>query len=110
MSSPVFAGITAAFAALVFVSGVILVLLWGLLLPLMPRLCCAYRQLLLHLAHRHFLLLNLGLLIADGLLGTRVTAHKFFDERLVLRVARWLVLNLVSGVASVVLFAAHIWI
>ena len=29
--SPVFSGITAAFAALVFVSGVILVLLWGLL-------------------------------------------------------------------------------
>ena len=38
VSSPVFAGITAAFAALVFVSGVILVLLWGLLLPLLPRL------------------------------------------------------------------------
>ena len=38
VSSPVFAGITADFAALVFVSGVILVQLWGLLLPLMPRL------------------------------------------------------------------------
>ena len=53
VSSPVFSGITAAFAALVFVSGVILVLLWRLLLPLLPRLCCAHRQLLLHLAHRH---------------------------------------------------------
>ena len=108
VSSPVFAGITVAFAALVFVSGVKLVLLWGLLLPLLPRLCRAHCQLLLHLAHRHFLLLNLGLLIADGLLGARVTAHKFFDERLVLRVARWLVLNLVSGVASIVLAAAHL--
>ena len=39
VSSPVFSGITAAFAALVFVSGVILLLLWGLLLPLLPRLC-----------------------------------------------------------------------
>ena len=108
VSSPVFAGITAAFAALVFVSDVILVLLWGLLLPLMPRLCCAYHQLLLHLAHRHLLLLNLGLLVADCLLGARVSVCKFFDERLVLRVARWLVLNLVSGVASVMLAVAHL--
>ena len=89
VSSPVFAGINAAFAALVFVSGVILVLLWGLLLPLLPQLCRAHRQLLLHLAHLHRLLLNLGLLVADGLLGARVTVRKFFDECLVLRVARW---------------------
>ena len=108
VSSPVFAGITTAFAALVFFSGVILVLLWGLLLPLLPQLCCAHCQLLLNLAHRHRLLLKLGLLVADILLGARVTARKFLDERLVLRVARWLVLNLVSGVASVVLAAAHL--
>ena len=55
---PFFAGTTAAFAALVFVSDVILVLLWGLLLPLMPRLCHAHCQLLLHLAHCHRLMLN----------------------------------------------------
>ena len=91
-----------------FFSGVILLLLWGLLLPLLPRLRCAHRQLLLHLVHCHRLLLDLGLLVADGLLGARVTARKFFDERLVLRVARWLVLNLVSGVDSVVLAAAHL--
>ena len=91
-----------------FVSGVILVLLWGLLLPLLPRLRHAHRQLLLHLAHLHCLLLNLGLLVADCLLDARVPARKFFDERLVLRVARWLVLNLVRGVASVVLAAAHL--
>ena len=108
MSSPAFAGITAAFAALVFVSGVLLVLLWYLLLPLMPRLCRAHCQLLLHLDHRHRLLLNLGLLVADCLLGARVPACKFFDERLVLRVSRWLVLNLVSGVASVLLDAARL--
>ena len=106
---PVYAGITAAIAALVFVSIVILVLLWGLLLlPLLPRLCCAHCQLLLHLVHRHRLLPDLGLLVADSLLGARVTARKFLDERLVLCVARWLVLNLVSGVASVVLAAAHL--
>ena len=103
-----FSGIPAALAALVFVSVVILVLLWGFLLPLLPRLCRAHRQLLLHLAHRHCLLLNLGLLVADCLLGARVPARKFFDERLVLRVTCWLVLNLVSGVASVVLAAAHL--
>ena len=108
VSSPFFVGITAAFAALVFVSGVILVLLWGLLLPLLPRLCHAHRQLLLHLDHHHRLLSNLGLLVADGLLGARVPARKFFDERIVLRVARWLVLNLVSDVASVVLAEAHL--
>ena len=107
VSSPVFSGITAALAALIFVSGVILVLLWGLLLPLLPRLRRAHCQLLLYLAHRHCLLLDLGLLVADGLLSARVTACKFFDERLVLRVSRWLVLNLVSGVAFVVLAAAH---
>ena len=72
------------------------------------RWCRAHRQLLLHLAHRHRLLLNLGLLVADGFLGARVTACKLFDELLVLRVACWLVLILVSGVASVVLAAAHI--
>ena len=108
VSSSVFADITAAFAALVFVSGVILVLLWGLLLPLLPQLCCAHCQLLLNLAHRHRLLLNLGLLVADCLLGSQVPACKFFDVRLVLRVARWLVLNLVSGVASVVLAAVYL--
>ena len=58
VSSPVFAGITTAFEARVFVSGVILVLLWGLLLPLLPQFCRAHRQLLLHLAPRHLLLLN----------------------------------------------------
>ena len=58
VSSPVFAGITAAFAALVFVSGVILVLLWGLLFPLLTRLFRAHCQLLFHLDHRHRLLLN----------------------------------------------------
>ena len=68
VSSPVFAGITAALAALVFVSVGILVMLWGLLL-LLPRLCRAHRQLLLHLAHRHCLLLDLCLLVADGFLG-----------------------------------------
>ena len=92
-----------------FVSGVILVLLWGLLLPMLPRLFRAHRQLLLHLAHHHRLFLNLGLMVADGLLGARVTARKFFYERLVLRVACWLVLNLVSGVGSVVLAAAHLY-
>ena len=80
-----------------------MVLLWGLLLPLMPRLRRAHIQLLLHLAHRHRLLLYLGLLVADCFLGAQVTACKFFGERLVLRIARWLVLNLVSGVAFVVL-------
>ena len=105
---PVYVGITAALAALVFVSGVILVLLWGLLLPLLPRLRCAHCQLLLHSAHRHRLLLNLSLLVADGFLGARVTTRKFFDERLVLHISRWLVLNLVSGVASVVLAADHL--
>ena len=105
---PFYAGITAALAALVFVSSVILVVLWGLLLPLLPRLRCAHLQLLVHLVHRHRLLLDLGLLVADGLLGARVTARKFFDERLILRVARLLVLNLVSGVASIVLSAAHL--
>ena len=90
-----------------FFSGVIMVLLWGLLLPLMPRLRRAHIQLLLHLAHRHRLLLYLGLLVADCFLGAQVTACKFFGERLVLRIARWLVLNLVSGVAFVVLAAAH---
>ena len=108
VSSPVFAGITTAFAALSFVSGVILVLLWGLLLPLMSWLCRAHRQFLLHLAHCHCLLLNLDMLVADGFMGARVTARKFFDDRLVLRVACWLVLNLVSGVASVGLAAAHL--
>ena len=49
-----------------FVSSVILVLLWGLLLPLLPRLRLAHCQLLLHLAHCHRLLLDLGLLVADG--------------------------------------------
>ena len=48
---PIYAGITAALVALVFVSGVIMVHLWGLLLLLMPRLLCAHRQLLLHLVH-----------------------------------------------------------
>ena len=89
VSSPVFPGITAAFAALVFVSGVILVLLWVLLLPFLTRLCRAHHHLLLYLSHRHLLLLNLGLLVADGLLGARVIARKFFNERLVLRVACW---------------------
>ena len=104
---PVYAGITTARTALVFFSGVIMLLLWGLLLPLLPRLRCAHRQLLLHLVHCHRLLLDLVLLVADGFLGAQVTARKFFDERLVLRVARWLVLNLVSGVASVVLSTAN---
>ena len=100
-SVPVYAVITAALAALVFVYGVILVLMWGLLLPLLPRLRCAHRQLLFHLVHRHCLLLDLVLLVADCLLGARVNARKFFNERLVLRVALWLVLNtLVSGVDS----------
>ena len=89
VSSPVFAGITAAFAALVFDSGIILVLLWGLMLPLLTQLCRSHLQLLLHLSHRHRLLLDLGLLVVDGLLGAQVTARKFFNERLVLRVARW---------------------
>ena len=91
VSSPVFAGITAAFSALVFASCVILVLLWGLLLPLLPRLCRIHRHLLLHLAHRHSLLLNLGLLVADCLLGAQLPACKFFNERLVLSVSQWLV-------------------
>ena len=42
-SVTVYAGINAALAALVFVSGVILVLLWELLLMLMPQLRCAPR-------------------------------------------------------------------
>ena len=94
---PVYADITAALAALVLISGVILVLLWGRLLPLLPRLRCAHHQYLLHLVHRHCLFLDLVLLVADGLLGARVTARKFFDMHHVLRVARWMVLNLVSG-------------
>ena len=102
-------GVALAFSALVFVSGVILVLLWGLLLPLLPRLCRAHLQLLLNLAHLHRLFLDLCLLVADGLLGAQVTARKLFDERLVLCVARWLVLNLVSCVASVLLAAAHLY-
>ena len=53
VSSPIFAGITTAFEALIFVSGVILVLLWGLLLPLLPQLHCSHLQLLLHLVHRY---------------------------------------------------------
>ena len=97
---PIYAGIIAALATLVFVSCVILVLLLGLLLPLLPHLRCAQRQLPLHLVHRHCLLLALVLLVADGLLGAQVTARKLFDERLVLHVTCWLVLNLVSGVAS----------
>ena len=108
-SVPVYAGINAALTALVFISGVILVLLWGLLLLLIPWLRCSHSQLLLHLVHRHRLLLDLVLLVADGLLGAQVTARKFLYERLVLSVARWLVLNtLVSGVASIVLSAAHL--
>ena len=105
---PVYAGITVDLASLVFVYGVIMVLLWGLLLLLLPRLRCAHCQFLFHLVHRHHLLLDLVLLFADGFLGARVTAGKNFDERLILCVARWMVLNLVSGIASVVLAAAHI--
>ena len=66
---PVYAGITAALAALVFVAGVILVLLWGLLLPLLPQLHCSHLQLLLHLVCCYRLLLDLGLLVAGGFLG-----------------------------------------
>ena len=109
-SVPVYVGINTALAALVVIFVVILVLLWGLLLPLLPWLCRVHHQLLLQLVHRHRLLLDLVLLVAGGLLGARVTTRKFFDERLVMRVACWLVLNnLVGGVASVVLDAAHLY-
>ena len=108
-SVPVVVGIATAFAALVVIFVVILVLLWGLLLSLLPWLRRVHLQLLLQLVHRHRLLLDLVLLVADGLLGARVTVRKFFDERLVLLVARWLVLNnLVVCVTSVVLAAAHL--
>ena len=106
---PVFVGITTALAFLFVIFVVILMLLWGLLFPLLPRLSCVHRQLLLQFFYCHRLFLDLVLLVADGFLGTQVTARKFFDERLVLRVARWLVLNdLVGGIASVVLAAAHL--
>ena len=84
-------------------------MLGGLLLPLLPQLRRVHSQLMLQLVHRHRLLLDLVLLVADGLLGAGVTAREFFDEQLVLRVARWLVLNnLVGGVASVVLAVDHL--
>ena len=86
-------GITTALAALVVIFVVIMVLLWVLLLPLIPWLRHVHRQLLLKLVHHHRLFLDLVLLVADGLLGARVTARKLFDDHLVLRVYRWLVLN-----------------
>ena len=51
-SVPVYAGITAALEALVFISGVIMLLLRGVLLPLLPRLRCAHCQLMLHFFQR----------------------------------------------------------
>ena len=60
---PVGVGITTVLAALVVIFVVILVLLWGLLLPLLPRLRRVHCQLLLQLVHCHRLLLDLVLLV-----------------------------------------------
>ena len=97
---PVVVAIITALAAPVVIFVSVLVLLVGLLLPLLPRLPHVHHQLLLQLLHHHHLLLYLVLLVANGLLCAGVTAHKFVDEQLVLRVAHWLVLNHLAGDVS----------
>ena len=79
-SVPVYVGITTTLEDSVVIFVGILVLLWGLLLLLLPRLRHVHCQLLLKLVHHHQLLLDLVLLVADGLLGAQVTTRKFFNE------------------------------
>ena len=105
---PVVVVVATDLAAPVAIFVVILVLLGGMLLLLLPWLRRVHRQLLLQLLHRHCLLLYFILLVSNCFLRASVTACEFFNHRLLLCIARWLVLNNSAGdTASVVLTAAH---